>query len=397
MNTADVYVLSARRTPIGALMGQLSTFDAASLGSIAIKAAIESAHNQLPDSTQMSGCLIDAVYMGTVLGAGQGQAPARQAAIKAGLPWSVPATTINKMCGSGMQSAICAFHQLSCSHLYAIAGGMESMSNAPHLLRGYRQGRKLGDTEILDSIFSDGLEDAFLKGLKMGDLAEDIAIKHGIDREQQDEYALLSLKRAQAAAQKGHQTGIVAVNVETRKDSSLIEWDELPGKADFQRIPLMQPVFRKKGTITAANASAISDGAAALVLSSHPDDQKHALVRWAGYANFACESHLYPTAPIGAVQKLLVQLGWDIKSIDLFEVNEAFAIVPLAFQQALNIPTEKLNSQGGACAIGHPIGASGARIMVTLIHTMIEQNLHRGIATVCIGGGEALAVAFERG
>jgi acetyl-CoA C-acetyltransferase len=394
MATRDpIVIVSAARTPIGAFQGDFKDLAAPELGAAAIRAAIERA-NIAPD-------VIDETLFGCVLPAGQGQAPARQAAIGAGIPVSAGATTINKMCGSGMKAVMLAHDQLLAgSAKIAVAGGMESMSNAPYLLDRARGGYRMGHGRILDHMFLDGLEDAYDKGRLMGTFAEDCAQSYHFTREEQDDYAVTSLKRAQQATADGtFHAEIVPVTVKSAKLEREIIHDELPGKATLDRIPQLRPAFREGGTVTAANSSAISDGAAAVVLM-HRSEAEHRglkpLALIAGHATYAHKPALFPTAPIGAIRRLEERTGWNLSTIDLFEINEAFAVVVMAAMHDLDLPHEKVNVHGGACALGHPIGASGARILVTLLAALEKYELKRGIASLCIGGGEATAMAVER-
>lgn len=386
MARQDVFILGAARTAMGGLQGALSGSTAAELGGTAIRAAIERA-GVSPDQPE-------ALFMGCVLPAGQGQAPARQAGFAAGLPKSVPATTLNKMCGSGMQAVMVASDAIRAGSAgLIVAGGMESMSNAPYLLPKMRAGARLGHGQVIDHMFLDGLEDAYDKGRLMGTFAEDCAAEFGFSREAQDDYALASLDRAKEAISSGaFATEITPVTIASRKGDTVVETDEQPGNARPDKIPQLKPAFRKEGTVTAANSSSISDGAAALVISS---DGAGAIARIAGYASHAQEPGQFPTAPVPAAEKLLEKLGWTKDSVDLWEVNEAFAVVPMAFMVRMGIAHDRVNVNGGACALGHPIGASGARIIVTLIHALQARNAKRGIAAICIGGGEGTAIGIE--
>jgi acetyl-CoA C-acetyltransferase len=394
MSTHDpVVIVSAARTPLGRFQGALSSLPGHALGTIAIRAALERA--------SMSPALVDEVLMGCVLPAGQGQAPARQAALGAGVPTSVGATTINKVCGSGMKAVMLAHDLiLAGSASIAVAGGMESMTNAPYLLDRARAGYRLGHHRALDHIFVDGLEDAYDKGRLMGAFAEKCAQMYSFTREQQDAYAIASLTRAQRAIQDGtFAIEIVPVIVKSGKVEREVAQDEQPMKARLEKIPALKPAFQPDGTVTAANSSSISDGAAALVLMRRSEAEKRSikpLARIAGHATWAQEPSLFTTAPIGAVRKLFDRTGWSVSDVDLFEINEAFAVVAMAAMRDLSLPHDKLNIHGGACALGHPIGASGARILVTLLYALEKYGLSRGIASLCIGGGEATAVAIER-
>ncbi len=392
-----VVIVGSARTPIGAFQGDFKDLAAPELGAVAIRAAIERAAIP-PDA-------VDEVLFGCVLPAGLGQAPARQAALAAGLPVSTAAATINKMCGSGMKAVMLAHDLLLAgSAKVMVAGGMESMTNAPYLLERARAGYRLGHGRVLDHMFLDGLEDAYDKGRLMGTFAEDCAQSYAFTREAQDEFALASLTRAQKATADGSfSVEIVPVTVKTAKVervvARVVSLDELPQKAAPEKIPLMKPAFREGGTVTAANSSGISDGAAALVLMRRSEADRRGLKPLAtiiGHATYANTPALFPTAPIGAIRRLFEQTGWALNDVDLFEINEAFAAVAMAAMRDLDIPHSKLNVHGGACALGHPIGASGARIMVTLLAALTKYNLHRGVAALCIGGGEATAVGIER-
>lgn len=389
----DVVIVSAARTPMGGFQGALSGKTAAELGAVAIAAALERA--------KVEGADADEVLMGCVLSAGQGQAPARQAALGAAMPVSTPATTVNKMCGSGMKTVMMAHDALKAGHAkIMIAGGMESMSNAPYLLDRARAGYRMGHGRVLDHMFLDGLEDAYDRGRLMGTFAEECAQAYQFTREAQDEYALQSLSRAQAAIAEGRFAGEIApVSVTEKGGATMVLTDEQPGNARPDKIPHLKPAFRPDGTVTAANASSISDGAAALVLMSLDEAEKRGLTplaRIVGHVSYASEPRLFPTAPIGAMQKLFERTGWSAGEVDLFEINEAFAVVAMAAMRDLDLPADKVNVNGGACALGHPIGASGARILVTLLAALQERGGKRGVASVCIGGGEATAIAFER-
>ncbi len=388
-----VIISGAARTPMAGFQGAFSNVTAAALGGAAIRAALDAAAG---DDTQVTELL-----MGCVLPAGQGQAPARQAGFAAGLGEDIPATTVNKMCGSGMKTVMMAHDQLALGHGETIvAGGMESMTNAPYLLANMRNGARLGHSGAQDHMFLDGLEDAYDKGRLMGTFAEDCAEKFQFTREAQDEYAITSLNNALAAQESGAFTAEIApVTVRTRKGENVVDADEQPKSARPDKIPALKPAFRQGGTVTAANASSISDGAAALVLTRRSaaeaaNMQNHA--RIVGHASHAQAPGWFTTAPVPATQKLLREIGWSVRDVDLWEVNEAFAVVPMAFMRELNVPREIVNVNGGACALGHPIGASGARIIVTLLHALRARGLKRGIAAICIGGGEGTAVAIER-
>ncbi|MEL7347290.1 MAG: acetyl-CoA C-acyltransferase [Pseudomonadota bacterium] len=391
--TEAIAIVGAARTPMGGFQGELSPLTAAQLGASAIRAALERAG--------VEAATVDEVLMGNVLPAGQGQAPARQAALGAGLPEAVPCTTLNKMCGSGMKAVMIAHDALRAGEgRVAVAGGMESMSNAPYLLPKMRAGARLGHASAVDHMFLDGLEDAYDKGRLMGTFAEDCAEHYQFTREAQDAYALASLQGALDAQADGSVAAEIApVTVTTRKGAVTIEADEQPRNARPEKIPHLKPAFREGGTVTPANSSSISDGAAALVLM--PADQAaaegravRAIIR--GHASHAQAPGWFTTAPIPAMRNLLDRVGWTVEDVDLWEVNEAFAVVPMAAARELGIPRERLNVRGGACALGHPIGASGARILVTLLHAMEAQGARRGVASLCIGGGEGTAVAIER-
>ncbi|MEM7597540.1 MAG: acetyl-CoA C-acyltransferase [Pseudomonadota bacterium] len=387
----DVVITGAARTPMGGFQGDYDGVEAAYLGGVAIQAALKDAGLST----------VDEVLMGCVLPAGQGQAPARQAGFHAGLGEEVPATTLNKMCGSGMKAAMMAFDQIALGHANAmIAGGMESMSNAPYMLPKMRGGARIGHTEVKDHMFLDGLEDAYDKGRLMGTFAEDCAEKFQFTREAQDAYAIGSLENALKAQQSGaFDREIAPVKLQSRKGEITIEEDEQPGKARPEKIPHLKPAFRKDGTVTPANSSSISDGAAALVLSSAEAAAAHGATpraRILGHASHAQAPGWFTTAPVPAARKLLDQIGWTKDDVDLWEVNEAFAVVPMAFMHDMGLPRDKVNVNGGACALGHPIGASGARIMVTLLNALEKRGLKRGVAAICIGGGEGTAIAMER-
>lgn len=392
MNEDPIVIVSAVRTPMGAFHGELRSLTAPQLGAAAIHAAVERAG--------VDASAVDQVLFGCVLPAGLGQAPARQAALKAGLSQATPCTTLNKMCGSGMQALIMGHDALRVgSAQVVVAGGMESMSNAPYLLDRARDGYRMGHGRILDHMFLDGLEDAYEPGRLMGTFAEDCAEAHGFSRQAQDEFALASLTRARQAIIDGSfASQIVPVQVTQGKQAQVISDDEQPPKASPEKIARLKPAFREGGTVTAANSSSISDGAAALVLMRRSEAQARGLQPLAvihGHAAFADAPHLFPTAPIGAIRKLVQTTGWTLEEVDLFEINEAFAVVTLVAMQALELPPDKVNVNGGACALGHPIGASGARIVVTLLAALRQRNLRRGIAAICIGGGEATAIAVE--
>ncbi|WP_174874467.1 acetyl-CoA C-acyltransferase [Vogesella oryzae] len=392
MQQDAIVIVGMARTPMGGFQGSLAAQAASDLGAVAIRAAVARA-GLAPEA-------VEEVIMGCVLPAGQGQAPARQAAIKGGLPLSAGATTINKMCGSGMKALMFAHDMLLAgNNRVMVAGGMESMSNAPYVIPKARGGLRLGHGEIKDHMFLDGLEDAYDKGKLMGVFAEACADKYGFSRSAQDEYAIASLTRAQQAISSGAFQGeIAAVTVVGRKGEEVIDTDEQPLKANPDKIPTLKPAFRKDGTVTPANASSISDGAAALVLMRESDAVAQGLqplARIVAHSTHAHEPEWFSTAPVGAMQKLLAKTGWSVADVDLFEINEAFAVVTMAAMHDLALPHDKVNVNGGACALGHPIGASGARIVVTLIAALQARGLKRGVASLCIGGGEATALAVE--
>ena len=393
-----VVIVSAARTPIGGFQGHFKNLTAATLGAVAIKAALERAG--------VAGAEVDEIIMGNVLSAGQGQAPARQAALAAGVPNSVGCTTINKMCGSGMKAAMLAHDMLLAgSNSIMIAGGMESMSNAPYLLPKARAGLRLGHGEIKDHLFLDGLEDAYARDERgaarlMGSFAEDTAAHYQFSRAAQDAFAITSLQRAQSAIRSGRfEPEIAAVSLYPRHEDTTITQDEQPLKANLEKIPRLNPAFRKDGTVTAANSSSISDGAAALLLMRLSEATKRGLApraRIVGHATHARAPADFTTAPVGAIKTLFAKTGWHSDSVDLFEINEAFAVVTMAAMHDLDLPHDKVNVHGGACALGHPIGASGARILVTLLAALEQYGLKRGVAALCIGGGEATAMAIEK-
>jgi acetyl-CoA C-acetyltransferase len=387
-----VVIASYARTPMGAFQGALGGAKATELGAAAVRAAVARA-GVSPDA-------IDRIYMGCVLPAGLGQAPARQAGLAAGLPLSVEASTVNKMCGSGMQAAIMAAEALGAGAVdVIIAGGMESMSNAPYLLAKHRGGARIGHDVVTDSMYRDGLEDAYMPGKLMGAFAEDTAREYQFSRAAQDDYALRSLSRAKAAIANGDfEREIVSVNVAAKGEVTLVDTDEQPGKARPEKIPTLKPAFVKDGTVTAANSSSISDGAAALVMTRASVAERlglNVVARLVAHAAHAQEPALFTTAPVPAIRKLLDKTGWSIDQVDLFEINEAFAVVAMVAAQELRLPAEKLNVNGGATALGHPIGASGARIITTLLAALERRGLKRGVASLCIGGGEATAMAVE--
>jgi acetyl-CoA C-acetyltransferase len=392
MNNDPVVIVSAARTPMGGFQGELKGFAAPELGAAAIRAALERARIP-PDDVQE-------VIMGCVLPAGQGQAPARQAALGAGLPLATGCTTVNKMCGSGMKAAMFASDLLTADSVdVVIAGGMESMSNAPYLLPKARAGLRMGHGQVLDHMFYDGLEDAYDKGRLMGTFAEDCASKYAFKREEQDAFAIASLTRAQKANKQGwFAWELTPMAIKVGKEERFVEIDEQPFKANLDKIPTLKPAFRKDGTVTAANSSSISDGAAALVMMRRSTAEKRGLAPLAvvvGHATHAQEPGWFTTAPVGAIRKLFEKTGWDARQVDLYEINEAFAVVTMAAMKEHGLPHDKVNVHGGACALGHPIGASGARIVVTLIGALRKYGLKKGVASLCIGGGEATAMALE--
>jgi acetyl-CoA C-acetyltransferase len=394
MSASDdpIVIVGMARTPMGGLLGELAPLSANELGAIAVKAAMEEAG--------LAGDDVDQVLMGNVLMAGQGQAPGRQAAIKAGLPKSVEATTLNKMCGSGMQAAIMGRAAIAAGDAdIIIAGGMESMTNAPHMLPSHRGGFKYGHDVVKDHMAQDGLEDAYEKKA-MGVFADMIAEEHQFTREQQDAYALETLARAQRATKDGDfKREITPVTIQTRKGDVVVDTDELPRKAMPEKIPSLRPAFGKDGTVTAANASAISDGAAALIMMRLSEAERRGLKPIAKIVATAAHAHepaYFTTAPVPAMRKVVERAGWQIEDVDLWEINEAFAVVPMIAMKELGISHDIINVNGGACALGHPIGASGARIMVTLLAALEKHGKTKGVASLCIGGGEATAVAVER-
>ena len=387
-----IVIVGAARTPMGAFQGDFASLAAHDLGGVAIAAAVQRA-GIAPE-------LVTEVIFGNCLMAGQGQAPARQAAFKGGLPKSAGAVTLSKMCGSGMRAAMFAHDMLLAgSHEVLVAGGMESMTNAPYLLPKARGGYRIGHDRIFDHMMLDGLEDAYEPGRSMGTFGEDCAAKYSFTREQQDAFATASVQRAKAATEGGGFAAEIApVTVKARGGDKLVSIDEGPGKIKLDKLPTLKPAFKKDGTITAASSSSINDGAAALVMMKASTAAKLGctpLARIVSHATHAQEPEWFATAPVGATQKALDKAGWSVADVDLWEVNEAFAVVPMALMADLNVPHEKVNVNGGACALGHPIGASGARIMVTLIHALKARGLTKGLATLCIGGGEATAVALE--
>ncbi len=387
-----IVILGAARTPMGAFQGDFSPLAAHDLGGVAIKAAIERS------GVDPKG--VDEVLFGNCLMAGQGQAPARQAALKGGLPLSTGAVTLSKMCGSGMKATMLAHDMLMAgSAQLMVSGGMESMTNAPYLMLKGRGGYRMGHDRIFDHMMLDGLEDAYEPGRSMGTFGEDCAAKYAFTREQQDAFATASVSRAKAATESGaFAKEIAAVTVKDRSGERVVSIDEGPGKIKLDKIPALKPAFKKDGTITAASSSSINDGAAALVLAKASTAQRLSakpIARIVGHATHAQEPNWFTTAPVYATQKLLAATGWKVGDVDLWEVNEAFAVVPMALMAELKVSHDKLNVNGGACALGHPIGASGARILVTLIHALQARGGKRGVATLCIGGGEATAMAIE--
>ena len=393
MKSDPIVIVSAARTPMGGFQGELKGFTAPELGGAAIRAAVERAKIRADE--------IEEAIMGCVLPAGQGQAPARQAALAAGLPLAVGCTTVNKMCGSGMKAAMFAHDLLKSDSVdVVVAGGMESMTNAPYLLPKARAGLRMGHSQVIDHMFYDGLEDAYEKGKLMGTFAEDCAAKYQFSREAQDEFAIASLRRAQKANKEGwFAWEITPIAIKAGKEQKFVETDEQPFKANLEKIPTLRPAFRKDGTVTAANSSSISDGAAALVMMRRSSAEKRGLAPLAtvvGHSTHAQEPGWFTTAPVGAIRKLLASTGWSANQVDLYEINEAFAVVTMAAMKEHGLPAEKVNVHGGACALGHPIGASGARILVTLIGALRKYGLKRGVAALCIGGGEATAMAIER-
>ncbi len=387
-----IVILGAARTPMGGFQGDFVSLAAHDLGGVAIKAAVERAG--------ISPDVVGEVLFGNCLMAGQGQAPARQAAFKGGLPKGAGAVTLSKMCGSGMKAAMMAHDMLLAgTHEVMVAGGMESMTNAPHLLLKGRSGIRIGHDRVMDHMMLDGLEDAYEAGRSMGTFGEDCAAKYGFTREEQDKFAIASVQRAQAATQSGaFAKEIAPVTVKGRSGETVISVDEGPGKIKLDKVPALKPAFKKDGTITAASSSSINDGAAALVLARESTAKRlgsQAIARIVGHTTHAQEPNWFATAPVGAVQKLLAKTGWSVADVDLWEINEAFAVVPMALMTELDLSHDIVNVNGGACELGHPIGASGARIMVTLIHALQARGKKRGIATLCIGGGEATALALE--
>ncbi|MFT7144214.1 MAG: acetyl-CoA C-acetyltransferase [Alphaproteobacteria bacterium] len=392
MKQDPIVIVNYARTPMGAFDGALATVKSTKLGSVAIEAALERSGIEKTD--------VDEVIMGAVLSAGLGQAPARQAAIGAGVPLSASCTTINKMCGSGMKAIMMAHDQIMAgTSSVMVAGGMESMTNAPYLLPKARSGLRMGHAEVKDHMFLDGLEDAYDQGKLMGFFADATAKKYGFTREDQDAFAIESVKRAQKAIEEGSfKKEIASVIIENRKGTTVVGTDESPLKARLEKIPTLRPAFAKDGTVTAANASSISDGAAAVVMMRQSEAEKRGLkpvAKIVAHSSHAHEPAWFTTAPVGAIEKLFKQTSWTDDDVDLYEINEAFAVVTMAAMKDLNLPHSKVNIHGGACALGHPIGASGARIVTTLIAALEKVNGKKGIASLCIGGGEAVAVAVE--
>ena len=392
MDQDPVVIVGAKRTPMGGFQGDLSSVSAPELGTHAIKAALEDAG--------LGADQVDEVIMGLVLPAGTGQAPARQASRHAGIPDEAGATTINKVCGSGMKAAMLAHDGLLLGNAtVVVAGGMESMTNAPYLLPNARGGMRLGHGQVKDHMFLDGLEDAYEEGRAMGTFAEDTAEKYQFTREAQDAYAIESLKRAKAANEGDAFKGEIApITLKTRKGEMTVSADEQPFKASPEKIPNLKPAFRKDGTVTAANSSSISDGAAAMVLMRKSEADRRGLTPIAAIRAHATNSHApewFTTAPVKAIEKVVTKAGWTTDEVDLYEINEAFAVVPMAAMHDLGLSHDKVNINGGACALGHPLGASGARVMVTLINALRSQGKTKGVASLCIGGGEATAIALE--
>jgi len=387
-----IVIVGSARTPMGGFQGDLKDCTAPDLGAAAIRAALE--------RSGISPDAVEETVFGCVLPAGQGQAPARQAAIGAGLPFAAGATTVNKMCGSGMKAVMLAHDLIAAgSASVAVAGGMESMTNAPYLLDRARGGYRLGHDRVIDHMFLDGLEDAYDKGRLMGTFAEDCAEAYQFTRAAQDDYAIASLTRARNAIEEGaFDAEIISVTVKAGRSELVVNRDEQPGKAKPEKIPTLKPAFRENGTVTAANASSISDGAAALVLMRRSQAERDGIAPLAtivGHATHSQAPNLFATAPIGALRKLAERTGWRLGDVDLFEINEAFAVVAMAAMRDLDLPHDKVNVHGGACALGHPIGASGARVLVTLLSALKRYGMKRGMATLCIGGGEATAMAVE--
>ena len=392
MSQDNIVIVSAKRTPIGSFQGDLSSLKATDLGSAVLKKNLEDA--------KIKANNIDEVIIGCVLPAGLGQAPARQVSIGANIPVEVGATTINKMCGSGMKSIMIGYDSIAADNSsIVIAGGIESMSNAPYILPKIRKGLRMGHNKLLDHMFLDGLEDAYEEGKLMGSFAEDTAEHYQFSREDQDNFSIESLQKAKKANEEGlFNNEIVPISIQYKKKSKVIEKDEQPFKADLDKIPTLRPAFRKNGTVTAANSSSISDGASAVLLMKESLADKKGIKPIARIISHSTNSHepkWFTTAPIGAITKVLEKSGWKFSDVDLYEVNEAFAVVPMAVMKELSIEREILNINGGACALGHPVGASGARIVATLINNLKNNNLKKGVASLCIGGGEATAISLE--
>ena len=392
MNNDNIVIVSAKRTPIGSFNGGLSDLTATNLGSSVVKKNLE--------ETSLEPEIIDEVIMGCVLPAGIGQAPARQVSIGANIPVTVGATTINKMCGSGMKAIMFGFDSiLSGSNNIVVCGGIESMSNAPYILPKVRKGLRMGHNQVKDHMFLDGLEDAYDEGKLMGSFAEDTAEHYQFTREQQDNFSIESLEKAKNANEKGlFKDEIVPLAISTKKETKVIDKDEQPYKANIDKIPFLKPAFKKNGTVTAANSSSISDGASSVIIMKESIALERGIKPLAKIISHSTNSHepnWFTTAPIGAIKKVLEKTNWKLKDVDLLEVNEAFAVVPMAVMKELNIPRSILNINGGACALGHPVGASGSRIIATLIYNLKNNNLKKGIASLCIGGGEATAIALE--
>ena len=392
MNNDNIVIVSAKRTPIGSFHGGLSDLTATNLGSSVVKKNLE--------ETSLEPEIIDEVIMGCVLPAGLGQAPARQVSIGANIPVTVGATTINKMCGSGMKAIMFGFDSiLSGSNNIVVCGGIESMSNAPYILPKVRKGLRMGHNQVKDHMFLDGLEDAYDEGKLMGSFAEDTAEHYQFTREQQDNFSIESLEKAKNANEKGlFKDEIVPLAISTKKETKVIDKDEQPYKANIDKIPFLKPAFKKNGTVTAANSSSISDGASSVIIMKESIALERGIKPLAKIISHSTNSHepnWFTTAPIGAIKKVLEKTNWKLKDVDLLEVNEAFAVVPMAVMKELNIPRTILNINGGACALGHPVGASGSRIIATLIYNLKNNNLKKGIASLCIGGGEATAIALE--
>jgi len=390
MSNDDIVIVAAKRTPIGSFQGQFSALSGHQLGAAAIQACLQ--------QSGIDAGLIDEAIIGCVLPAGQGQAPARQAALGGGLPLTTGCTTINKVCGSGMKSMMLAHDQLRAETVrFIVAGGMESMTNAPYLLPKARSGYRMGHGQVLDHMFLDGLQNPYDDKM-MGQFAESCAEKYSFSREAQDQFSRASVERAMTAMRAAFKDEIAPVTVSDRKGETVFEHDEEPPRCDLNKIPTLKPAFAKDGTVTAANASKISDGAAATILTTAASARQHGLqplARIVGHSTHAQEPEWFTTAPVGALRKLMQQLSWSVADVDLFEINEAFAVVTMAAMQDLNIPHAKVNVNGGACALGHPIGASGTRLVVTLVHALRQRGLKRGMASLCIGGGEATAIAIE--